>query len=104
MLGATRDQARARRLLEGAISRHVAPARLTSAVPFQYGRPNTNSVLSRILWRQGFPDHGLALAERNVQGWPSGVDPLGATTGSDSSSAARRMKGSRESALHSMRS
>lgn len=71
MLGATLhypgDQAHARRLLEGTISRHVAPARLTPAVPFQYGRPNANLVLSRILWLQGFPDQALALAERNVE-------------------------------------
>jgi hypothetical protein len=50
MLGATLpcpgDQANARRILEGTISRHVATARL---------RPNANLALSRILWRQGVP-------------------------------------------------
>ena len=65
MLGATLqypgDQANARRLLEGAISRHVAPARLTPAVPFQYGRPNANLAPSRIVSLQGSP----------IRSWPS---------------------------------
>src|SRR5262249_10540152 len=61
------DQANARRILEGILSRHVAPARLSRAVPFQYGRPNASLILSRILWLQGFPDQGLRLAERNVE-------------------------------------
>lgn len=50
MLGATRhypgDQPNARRILEGTISRHVAPARLTPAVPFQYGQPK-----AELIWR-----------------------------------------------------
>src|SRR4029077_1896716 len=43
------DQANARQIL----SRHVAPARLSRAVPFQYGQPNASLILSRILWLQG---------------------------------------------------
>jgi predicted ATPase/DNA-binding SARP family transcriptional activator len=60
------DQANARQILEGILNRHGAPARLSRAVPFQYGRPNASLILSRILWLQGFPDQGLRLAERNV--------------------------------------
>jgi predicted ATPase/DNA-binding SARP family transcriptional activator len=71
MMGASRhylgDQASARQILEGILGRHVAPARLSRAVPFQYGRPNASLILSRILWLQGFPDQGLRLAERNVE-------------------------------------
>src|SRR5262245_5842819 len=61
------DQANAQRILEGILSRHGAPARLSRAVPFQYGRPNASLTLSRILWLQGFPDQGLRLAEENVE-------------------------------------
>ena len=61
------DQANARQILEGILSRHVAPARLSRAVPFQYGQPNAPLILSRILWLQGFPDQGLRLAERSVE-------------------------------------
>ena len=61
------DQANARQILEGILNRHGAPARLSRAVPFQYGRPNASLILSRILWLQGFPDQGLRLAERNVE-------------------------------------
>jgi len=57
------DQTNARQIL----SRHVAPARLSRAVPFQYGQPNARLILSRVLWLQGFPDQGLRLAERNVE-------------------------------------
>ena len=60
------DQANARQILEGVLSRHVAPLPQSRAVPFQYGRPNARLILSRILWLQGFPDQGLRLAERNV--------------------------------------
>ena len=34
------DQANARQILEGILSRHVAPLPQSRAVPFQYGRPN----------------------------------------------------------------
>ena len=61
------DQASARQILEGILNPHVAPARLSRAVPFQYGRPNASLILSRILWLQGFPDQGRRLAERNVE-------------------------------------
>jgi len=61
------DHANARRILEGTLSRHIAPARLSRAVPFQYGRPNASLILSRILWLQGFPDQSLRLAEHNVE-------------------------------------
>jgi predicted ATPase/DNA-binding SARP family transcriptional activator len=61
------EQANARQILEGVLTRHVAPARLSRAVPFQYGRPNASLILSRILWLQGFPDQSLRLAERNVE-------------------------------------
>ena len=61
------DQANARQILEGILSRHVAPARLARTVPFQYGQPNARLILSRILWLQGFPDQGLQLAERSVE-------------------------------------
>src|SRR5207245_8813481 len=57
------DQANARQIL----SHHVAPARQSRAVPFQYGQPNARLILSRILWLQGFPDQGLRLAERDVE-------------------------------------
>src|SRR5262245_3861862 len=61
------DQANARRILAGTLSSHVAPARPSRAVPFQYGRPNARLILSRILWLQGFPDQSRRLAERNVE-------------------------------------
>jgi predicted ATPase len=61
------DQAKARQILEGILSPHVAPAPQSRAVPFQYGRPNARLILSRILWLQGFPDQGLRLAEENVE-------------------------------------
>jgi len=61
------DQANARQILEGILSRHGAPLPQSRAVPFQYGRPNARLLLSRILWLQGFPDQGLRLAERNVE-------------------------------------
>jgi len=61
------DQPSARQILEGILNRDVALARLSRAVPFQYGRPNASLILSRILWLQGFPDQGLRLAERNVE-------------------------------------
>jgi len=71
MMGATLhylgDQASARQILEDILSRHATPARLSRAVPFQYGQPNARLILSRILWLQGFPDQGLRLAERNVE-------------------------------------
>jgi hypothetical protein len=60
------DQANARQILEGVLSRTFAQLRQSRAVPFQYGRPNARLILSRILWLQGFPDQGLRLAERNV--------------------------------------
>jgi predicted ATPase/DNA-binding SARP family transcriptional activator len=61
------DQANARQILEGILSRHVAIAPQSRAVPFQYGQPNAGLILSRVLWLQGFPDQGLRLAERNVE-------------------------------------
>jgi hypothetical protein len=61
------DQANARQILEGTLSRRVAPNRRSRAVPFQYGQPNARLILSRILWLQGFPEQGLRLAERNVE-------------------------------------
>src|SRR4029077_6689527 len=61
------DQASARQILEGVLNRHVAPAHLSRAVPFQYGQPNARLILPRILWLQGFPDQGLRLVERNVE-------------------------------------
>jgi predicted ATPase/DNA-binding SARP family transcriptional activator len=61
------DQANARQILEGILSRHGAPLPQSRAVPFQYGRPNARLILSRILWLQGFPDQGLRLAEGNVE-------------------------------------
>jgi predicted ATPase/DNA-binding SARP family transcriptional activator len=61
------DQANARQILEGILSRYVAPLPQSRAVPFQYGRPSARLILSRILWLQGFPDQGLRLAERNVE-------------------------------------
>jgi predicted ATPase/DNA-binding SARP family transcriptional activator len=61
------DQANARQILERILSRHIAPARLSRTVPFQYTHPNARLILSRVLWLQGFPDQGLGLAERNVE-------------------------------------
>jgi len=61
------DQANARQILEGVLSRHVAPDRLSRTVPFQYGQPNARLILSRVLWLQGFPDQGLRLAAGSVE-------------------------------------
>ena len=61
------DQASARRILEGVLSR-LAPARLSRTIPFQYyDHRSARMILSRILWLQGFPDQALQLAERNVE-------------------------------------
>ena len=61
------EHANARQILEGILRRHIAPARLSPAVPFQYGRPKASLILSRILWLQGLPDQALRLAEHNVE-------------------------------------
>jgi predicted ATPase/DNA-binding SARP family transcriptional activator len=61
------DQVKARQILEGILSRHVAPLPQSRAVPFQYGQPNARLILSRILWLQGLPDQGLRFAERDVE-------------------------------------